>query len=332
MDPVPRGGADPLRGKRLLVTGGAGFIGSHLVDHLACLAPDRLVVVDDLSLGRRENLAHVAASVSPVELRQIDLIDRAAVFSVLGEVEPHYVFNLAVVPLPASLERPAGTFLSNSLGCLNLCEAQRHGLLGRLVHFSSSEAYGTCVQAPMAEDHPLNATTPYAASKAAADLLVSSYGETFGTPWLTVRPFNNYGPRQNSREYAGIVPTAILRALRGEPIVIFGDGSQTRDYIYVEDTVAATVALVREEEAWGRVVNVASQTEVSILELVDAIGRALGRKLDLEFRPPRAADVQRHVGDTTLLAKLTGYQPEVGLEEGIARTLEWYRRAGDVRA
>ncbi|HEX2064136.1 MAG TPA: GDP-mannose 4,6-dehydratase, partial [Acidimicrobiales bacterium] len=323
---VHNSGNDLFRGKRLLVTGGAGFIGSHLVDCLAGLGPDRLVVVDDLSLGRRENLAEASAPECGVELHQIDLMDRAAVFSVLGQVEPHYVFNLAVVPLPASLERPSGTFLSNTMGCLNLCEGQRHGLLGRMVHFSSSEAYGTCVQAPMAEDHPLNATTPYAASKAAADLLVSSYGETFGTPWITVRPFNNYGPRQNTREYAGIVPTAILRALRGEPIVVFGDGLQSRDYLYVEDTVAATIALVGEEESWGHAVNVASEREITILDLVDAIGSALGRELELDFRPPRAADVQRHVGDTTLLSKLTGYRPTVGLEEGMARTVEWYRR------
>ncbi len=322
---------DLFRGKRVLVAGGAGFIGSHLVDHLARLGPEELAVVDDLSLGRRENLADASASGTDVELYEIDLMDRAAVFSVVGRVQPHYVFNLAVVPLPASLERPAGTFLSNTAGCLNLCEAQRHGLLGRMVHFSSSEAYGTCVQAPMAEDHPLNATTPYAASKAAADLLVSSYGETFGTPWITVRPFNNYGPRQNTREHAGIVPTAILRARRGEPIVIFGDGLQSRDYVYVEDTVAATVALVGSEEAWGHVVNVASETEIAILDLVDAIGRALGRQLELDFRPPRPGDVQRHVGDTTLLGKLTGYRPTVGLEEGIARTVDWYCRALSAR-
>lgn len=326
MDPTRYRKDSPLAGRSLLVTGGAGFIGSHLVDRLALLGPSRLTVLDDFSLGRRENLADAFACAPDLEVHQVDLADQERLFAILERTRPDYVFNLAVIPLPASLADPARTFVTNAVGCLNLCEAFRHGLIGRMVHFSSSEAYGTCVEAPMTEAHPLNATTPYAASKAAGDLLVSSYGETFAMPWTTVRPFNNYGPRQNSREYAGIVPTAILRALRDEAIVIFGDGSQTRDYIYVGDTVEATIALASEDAAWGQVVNVGAQLEISILDLVQTIGRILGRELRLEFRPRRVADVERHLADTTLLGTLTGYRPCVGLEEGITRTLEWYRR------
>jgi UDP-glucose 4-epimerase len=313
-----------VTGKSILVTGGAGFIGSHLAERIAAYGPSQLTVIDDLSLGSRSNLA-VLLTTDYFVFRQIDMANREALFEALEAAVPDIVFNLAVVPLPASLVNPAACYRVNTETALHLCEAYRAGLLKKIVHFSSSEAYGSCLEAPMNEGHPLNATTPYAASKAAADLLIRSYGETFGLPWLIVRPFNNYGPRQNMADYAGIVPTAALRILRGLPVVVFGDGLQTRDYIYVDDTVEATILLSDIPAAWGSVVNVGSGREISMLDLVQAIAGALGLPALVEHRPDRVADVRRHVADTALLRDVSGFTPNVTIEEGMRRTVDWYR-------
>lgn len=312
-----------LTGKAVVVTGAAGFIGSHLVDALALEPVRSVTAVDNLSLGRKSNLTKALRS-SKVAFVELDVSDRHATLMLFRDIRPDVVFNLAVVPLPASLVRPAESFAETTMCCLSLCEAWRAGLLGRLVHFSSSEVYGSCVRAPMAEDHPLEGTTPYAASKVASDLLVASYGRTFGMSYLIVRPFNNYGPRQNMAEFAGIVPTATLRILRGEPVIIFGDGSQTRDYIYVSDTVAGAIRLTKADEAWGRIVNLGSEHELSMRDVVKAIGTAVGREPIIEFREPRAGDVRRHVADVSLARELIKFEPSISFADGIRATVDWY--------
>jgi UDP-glucose 4-epimerase len=314
-----------LLGKRVLVTGGAGFIGSHLVDRLAAAGPAGLTVVDNLFLGRLENLAAARQAFPALTFYEQDASDAATLERILRAESVDVVFDLAVVPLPTSLERPQWTVEVNVALTTVLCELQRRGLFETLIHFSSSEAYGTASYVPMDEQHPLNPSTPYAASKVAGDYVALAYAHTFGTDVAVLRPFNNYGPRQNEGSYSGVIPIVIQRALRGEPVEIFGDGEQTRDFIYVGDVAAAALRLYEEPATRGQVCNVASGEELTINRLVATILEVLGADVPVQHVAPRPGDVRRHRGDARKAAELFGFTPKVPFAEGIARTVEWYR-------
>jgi UDP-glucose 4-epimerase len=193
-----------------------------------------------------------------------------------------------------------------------------------LIHFSSSEAYGSAQYAPMDEAHPLAPSTPYAASKAAADHVVLSYCATFGIDAAVVRPFNNYGPRQNDGAYAGIIPIVARQALRGEGVTISGDGEQTRDFTFVRDTAEATVRVYAEPATRGCVVNVATGREVSINDLVRRILDITKSTASVTYGPPRPGDVRRHCGDVHRLRTLTGFEPGIMTDEALLETVRWY--------
>jgi UDP-glucose 4-epimerase len=177
----------------------------------------------------------------------------------------------------------------------------------------------------MTEDHPLLPMTPYAASKLATDAIALSYFRTFELPVTVLRPFNNYGPRQNSAAYAGLIPTVVGNLVRGEPITVHGDGEQTRDYVYVADTVSATIALAGRPAAVGSVVNFGSGRETSVNEIVQAILAAADREdWTVEHGPERPGDVRRHRAGVTLARSLIGFEPEVAIADGIGRTVDWY--------
>ena len=297
-----------IKGKHVLVTGGAGFIGSHLVDSLVSEGARRLTVVDNFFLGSPTNLDDVRRQMPDVQIVAVDASDEQALrklFAQLGPVD--VVFDLAVIPLPTSLERPQFCFDTNVRIISVLCELLREGHFETLVHFSSS-------------------LTPYAASKAASDHLVRTYAATFGVDALVVRPFKNYGPRQNDRQYAGIIPTLLRCAFAERTFTLFGDGQQTRDYIYVTDTVRAALALYTCPQARGQVINIGSGQEISVSDLKSRIEHVLGKPIPCDYREPRPGDVRRHRADITLLEKLTGFKPRVSLNEGLARTVEFYRR------
>ena len=315
-----------VKGKHALITGGAGFIGSHLVDLLISEEVRQVSIIDNFFLGRDSNLSEARRRMPGMRILHIDASDNCAVreaFSNLGTVD--VVFDLAVVPLPTSLERPRLCFETNVLMTSTLCELLREGRFGTLVHFSSSEAYGSARTAPMSEDHPLDPLTPYAASKAASDHLVRTYAATFGVDALVVRPFNNYGPRQNDQQYAGFIPTLLRCAFEGRIFTFFGDGQQTRDYIYVTDTVRAALDLYQCAIVRGQVVNIASGKEISLLELKAKIEQILGRRIPVQHRDPRPGDVRRHLADTTLLKSLINFEPGVSFDVGLERTVEFYR-------
>jgi UDP-glucose 4-epimerase len=315
-----------LQHKRILVTGGAGFIGSHLVDRLAAEDPARVVVVDNLFLGKPANLEAARARLGDrLVCHWHDAADFDFMGRLLREEGIEVVYDLAVIPLPASLERPMWTALENIKLTTVLCELQRTGAFQTMIHFSSSEAYGTAVRVPITEDHPLRESTPYAASKSAGDLIALSYQHTFGLDLAVLRPFNNYGPRQNEGNFAGIIPIVVQRVQQGLPVVINGDGLQTRDYIYVTDTAEAAVRMYEEPVTRGRVLNIGSGVELTVNDLVASILEVMGcPNHPVEHGPDRPGDVRRHMAGTQAAREAFGFAPRVDLREGMKRTVEWY--------
>jgi len=314
-----------IRNQRVLVTGGAGFIGSHLVDALLEAGAAHVTAVDNLFLGRRENLETAAAAGDRFTFVEADAANLQRMRAVLEEAKPRIVFDLAVVPLPTSLERPKWSVDINVQITTTLCELAREGRFETLIHFSSSEALGTARTVPMDETHPLAPLTPYAASKAAGDHIVLSHVATFGLDAAVLRPFNNYGPRQNDKAYAGIIPIVIRRVQAGEPVEIFGDGEQTRDFIFVTETARAAIALADSADARGQVTNVASGRETSVNTLVRTLLDALGAPdYPVVHVASRPGDVRRHLGDITQARKRFGFQPQIDLNEGLRRTVAWY--------
>jgi UDP-glucose 4-epimerase len=313
-----------LAGQSVVVTGGAGFIGSHLVDRIAGEAPRRLTVVDNLYLGRPENLDAARQRFPNLAFSETDASDYDAMARILADVGAEVVFNLAVVPLPASLERPRWSVEQNVALATVPCELLREGAYRTLIHFSSSEAYGSAAYVPMDEAHPSVPSTPYAASKIAGDHVVLAYRHTYGIDAGIVRPFNNYGPRQNAGTYAGIIPIVVQRATQGLPIQVFGDGEQTRDFIFVRDTVDAALRLYATPESRGRIVNVASGREVSVNELVRTLLEALGADVPIEHVAPRPGDVRRHLASIATARELFGFEARTSLHDGLAETVRWY--------
>ena len=322
-----------LAGTRAVVLGGAGFIGSHLVEGLVAAGAGRVAVIDDLSLGRRENLAAVADHPA-VSLDVADACDERPLRALVEREGPFDLcFNLAVIPLPHSLVHPRENVDRNVAMTTATCEVGRSGGYARLVQFSSSEVYGSARSAPMREDHPLGAHTPYAAAKAGTDLVALSYQMTFGVDTIVVRPFNTYGERQNDAAYAGLIPVVVRRVLAGEPVVVDGDGEQTRDMTHVSDTIRGTLALAAARGLGGRAFNLGHGTEVS----VNAMVRALLDALDapdhaVVHGPERLGDVRRLLADVSAAADAVGYAPLVGVDEGFLRTVRWYLSAASSAA
>lgn len=314
-----------LKNKSVLVTGGAGFIGSYLVDRLVKEEPENLVVVDNFFLGKESNLNKAKENYSDLKIYNQDASDYETMRKIMKNESIDAMFNLAVIPLPASLTKPRWAFEQNVNITLSICELARNDYFDTLIHFSSSEAYGTSEYAPMDEKHPLNGTTPYAASKAASDQLVFSYCKTFGIEASIIRPFNNYGPRQNEASYAGIIPLTIKRILNDEAPVIYGDGKQTRDYLYVADTANAAIDMYNSKSTRNKVLNIASGKEISIEILVKIIAKYLDCEKPIVYEKERPGDVRRHIANIYLAEDLINFKPTTSLEEGLKLTVDWYK-------
>ena len=308
-----------LLNKRVLVTGGAGFIGSHFVDRLLTENPKEIIVVDNLFLGNIKNIKNKGVKLFIEDVSLQDKIKK--IFNNKIDV----VFNLAVVPLLVSLTEPIFCFNKNIQITMNLCELLRLGAYNELVHFSSSEVYGSAKFIPMDETHPLYGLTPYAASKAACDQLIFSYIKTFDLDIMTVRPFNVYGPRQNQNSYAGIIPKNIKRILNGESPIIEGSGNQTRDFTFVTDIVDTVIKLYNLTHKKGLVVNIASGSEITVNEIINKINK---NNLPIFYSDRREGDVDRHLADIGLLTSLINYKPQISFNEGIEKTIEWYKKEG----
>jgi UDP-glucose 4-epimerase len=244
--------------------------------------------------------------------------------TILENESADVVFNLAIVPLPMCLTNPKLAYDTNVKLTSVICELARKDYYKTLIHYSSSEAYGSAVNIPMTEDHPLRPTTPYGASKIASDHLVLSYIQTFGIDASIVRPFNAFGPRQNEKSYAAVIPLTIKRIFHKKPPVIHGDGLQTRDFTYVTDLAEATVKVYNVGATRGKVLNIASGKETAIKDLVSKIASLMNFGKPPIFTDPRLGDVRRFFGSNLLAKTLIGYEPRIGLEKGLKLTIEWY--------
>ena len=313
-----------IEGKTILVTGGAGFIGSHLVDSLISENPKKIIVVDNMFLGKESNLRDAMNRFDELTLLKEDVADLIVMDEILKRSKTDLVYNLAVLPLPLSLENPKYCNDKNIEMVSTLCELQRLGRFEKLIHFSSSEAYGTARYRPMDEKHPLGPSTPYASSKASGDLLVLSYHRTFKNNCAIIRPFNNYGPRQNEGSYAGIIPLIIHRILNGKPPIIYGDGFQSRDYIYATDTARMAIEMGKNDNLAGAVINIGSGKETNIITLVKTIMKYLNYTGEIIFEPERPGDVKRHIANIYLAKDVLGFEQTVSFEEGMKKTVEWF--------
>lgn len=318
-----------IAGSGILVTGGAGFIGSHLVDRLLHDGAREVVVIDNFFTGSEANLAEALATGRAAFYRD-DAELPTSLDYIFDAHDIDIVFNCATKALNYSFVNPANAFDTNVTVALNLLEAQRRGQFRVLCHFSTSEVYGTAVYEPMDEAHPRNPTTTYAAGKAAADLAVESYVRMFGLDAFIIRPFNNYGPRQNHRgPLAGIIPITARRVLTGSAPEIHGDGLQSRDFIYVLDTVDATVKLYGVLHA-GETVNISTDNQIRIADLVARICEKLDYRGEVLRKPGRPSDVLYHNASNARVRGLIEYSL-TPFETGLDLTLDHYRTIFEAR-
>jgi nucleoside-diphosphate-sugar epimerase len=306
-----------------LVTGGAGFIGSHLADRL--LAEGwRVRLLDDFSSGREANVAHLNGH---AELLRGDLRDRTLLGRALAGVE--VVFHQGAVPsVPRSVAEPERTNDVNVTGTLGVLEASRKAGVRRVVFASSSSAYGDTPVLPKVETMPPCPLSPYALQKYAGERYCQLFHRLYGLETVALRYFNVYGPRQNpNSEYAAVIPRFATACLAGAAPLVFGDGEQTRDFTFVGDAVAANLLAADAPRAPGEVTNVAGGRRVSLNELLREIRALTGARVEARYQPARPGDVRDSLADLSRARELLGYEPQVDLRTGLARTIEHLKSA-----
>ena len=317
-----------IKGKNILVTGGAGFIGSHLCDALLEKGAGKVVCLDNFFLGKMENLEDALTHENFVLYRD-DARNFGVVEAIIEREGIEVVFNMATIALNYSFFNPFDAYMVNVSIANTLLELLKIGKYRTLIHTSSSEAYGTAQYSPMDENHPTDPTTPYAAGKAAADIMVHSFAKVLPLDIAIVRPFNNYGPRQNAEgPLAGIIPATAKRLKNGGKPVIHGDGEQTRDFIYVKDTVRGLIMAYENENSRGQIMNLGSGKDISMNHLLQEICDYMGYQGEWEHHVSRTSDVRKLCADITKARKLIGFEPEMPFEKGIRETLDWYMNNG----
>lgn len=315
-----------LDGKRVLVTGADGFIGSHLTEALLVRGAQVTAFCYYNSFDSRGWLDSVPEAIAgEIDFFMGDIRDAHGVRTALDGVDA--VFHLAaLIGIPFSYNSPDSYIDTNVHGTLNVLQAARELELERVVVTSTSEVYGTARYAPIDEGHPLQGQSPYSASKIGADKIAESFYRSFGLPVVTARPFNTYGPRQSAR---AVIPTIITQLLAGAAEIRLGALHPTRDLNYVTDTCAGFIALAECDEAVGREVNIGSGQEISIGDLAHKLIEFVGARAviaadDMRLRPEKS-EVERLLAANDLIRELTGWSPSVSLDQGLERTIEWFR-------
>ena len=305
-----------------LVTGGAGFIGSNVVTDL--IRRDESVrVLDNFSTGRKENLTAVQ---NEIDLIEGDLRDPETVERAVKGVD--VVLHLGALPsVPASVEDPLTSHAVNATGTLNALLAAERAGVERLVFSSSCAVYGDSPVLPKTEAMIPAPKSPYAASKLAGEHYCKTFSETFTLETVCLRYFNVFGPRQDpTSQYAAVIPNFVTALLQGNRPTIYGDGRQSRDFIFVANVVEANLLAARAPAADGRVLNIASGQHYSLLELIETLRDIVATYVEPVHDPPRPGDVRHSVADISAATEALGYQPRVSFREGLQQTVDWYRR------
>jgi NAD dependent epimerase/dehydratase len=312
--------------KNVLVTGAGGFIGSHLTQRLVDLGASVTALIHYDSRPDRGNLEFLGAErLAKIRVLSGDICDP---FYLLDAVKgQQVVFHLAaLIPIPYSYRAPASYIATNVQGTLNICEAVRRAGVARLVHTSTSESYGTALHPMINEDHPLQAQSPYAASKIAADKLVESYCRSFDLPAATIRPFNTFGPRQSAR---AVIPTILSQLLAGSATLKLGSLLPKRDFLFVEDTVEGFLAVAASDACVGRVTNVGTGKAVSIGELTEIAMEVVGRRIEIhtddQRMRPEQSEVLNLICDASAAKARCNWTPRIGLREGLAKVCDFIR-------
>ena len=316
--------------KKALVTGADGFIGSHLVELLV----KEGYQVRALSYYNSFNYWGWLEDISclkQVEVVTGDIRDAYFCKKICKDIDT--VFHLAaLIAIPYSYQAPDAYIQTNVTGTSNMCLAALENKVKRFVHTSTSEVYGTAQYVPIDEKHPLQPQSPYSASKIGADSMALSYHNSFEIPITVARPFNTYGPRQSAR---AIIPTLISQMASGKEVIKVGDLIPTRDFNFVEDTARGLLLLSQSEKTIGRTVNIGSNSEISIGDLLNLLQKLMNKKVTIvsenERKRPANSEVFRLWADNKLIKELTGYQPNVSLEEGLKATIQWFQNPENLK-
>lgn len=310
---------------RYLVTGGAGFIGSNIVDELVRRHHD-VTVLDDLSAGKEANLADVWGQ---IDFRQASITDLGAVLSASNGVD--YVIHLAArTSVPRSIKDPIESNRVNIDGTLNVLVAARDAKVRRLVYAASSSVYGETPTLPKVETMPPEPISPYGITKYVGELYARVFGRVYGLENASVRYFNVFGPRQDpTSQYSGVLSRFMLAALRGEQPVVYGDGEQSRDFTFVENVVDETLRACEAQNASGIVFNGGTGARITLNEVLRLLEKITGKKIQAKYDPPRTGDIRHSQADISRARSILGYNPRVLFEEGLERTWEWYKKAYD---
>lgn len=311
--------------KTILVTGGAGFIGSHLCEYLASRG-DKVICFDNLSTGCLENINHIKDKIIFVKGDTNNLDDLAPVFK-----QHHFdgIFHYAaVVGVRRTLENPIEV-LEDIDGTRNILELAFNNGKPKVVFASSSEVYGQPVEIPEVEDGHVNPKIPYAVVKLYSEKLLEFYWKKYGLPTCSLRFFNVYGPRQESSDYGFVTGIFIKKVLQNQAPIIFGDGTQTRDFVYIDDNVYASVKALESETTNGEIINIGTGKPTTILDLAEEIIELGGKKdrLQVEFVPPRD-DIRHRFPDVSKMIRLLNFRPKTSLKDGLKKTIEWYENSG----
>jgi UDP-glucose 4-epimerase len=306
----------------VLVTGGGGFIGSHLVDRL--LADGHEVrVLDSFATGRRENLAHL----SDIEIVEGDVQSYERVHTAMRGCNAA-LHQAALPSVPRSVQDPLMTNVVNVTGTLNVLLAARDSGVGRVVYASSSSVYGPGLELPKREDSPARPVSPYAVSKLAAESYCRAFFSVYGLESVALRYFNVFGPRQDpTSQYSAVIPRFITDARAGRAVTVYGDGSQSRDFTFIENVVEANLCALSASRAEGQALNVACGERISLMEVIAVLGELLGQEVEVNLEPRRPGEIPHSMADVSRAAEEIGYVPSVGFRDGLARTIESFAGA-----
>lgn len=312
-----------IKNKRIVVTGGAGFIPSNLVEGLLEL-DNEVIAVDNFSKGKNENLKEAKKN-NNFKLIRADIRETNRMINALKGVD--IVFHLAVQGLRESLSNPIAVHDVNATGTLSILEAAYRNKVKRFIYCSSSEVYGTAKYVPMSENHSLQPTTVYGASKLVGEMYTTCYNRNFGLDTVIVRPFNTYGYHSHySGPYGEVIPRFVIRVKNGLSPIIFGDGTQTRDFTFVTDTVRGLIAAAGKDELVGDAINIARGKEVSIKDIAKIVIELVGINVAIDFQEERPHDVHRHYADVTKAKKMLNFEAEIEIKDGIKKYIDYLNK------